>query len=242
MQTINLDYLQLQDGQQLLDLGCGHGRHTHAAYFHARCQAVGLDLGFDDICVARQGFLANPDLEPQTGHARRYDLMVGDALQLPFKYQQFERLICSEVLEHIPDYQAALSEIWRITKPGGRIGISVPHRWPEKICWLLSDDYHNTPGGHVRIFNAAALRADFEALGFHFERRHLSHGLHTPYWWLRCAVGVNNDRNIFVRAYKKLLEIEILKNPPVLRLISKLADRLMGKSVVLYFTKPDQKA
>ena len=44
MQTINLDRLDLQDGHTLLDLGCGHGRHTHAAYFHKRCQAVGLDL------------------------------------------------------------------------------------------------------------------------------------------------------------------------------------------------------
>jgi hypothetical protein len=70
----------------------------------------------------------------------------------------------------------------------------------------------------------------------------LSHGLHSPYWWLRCAVGVTNEHNIFVRGYKKLLEIEIMKNPPVLRLISKLADRLMGKSVVLYFTKPDPQA
>ena len=98
MQTINLDRLDLQDGHTLLDLGCGHGRHTHAAYFHKRCQAVGLDLGFDDVKITRAGFEANPDLEPQTGAARRYDLMVGDALNLPFEDDHFDRLICSEVL------------------------------------------------------------------------------------------------------------------------------------------------
>jgi hypothetical protein len=53
---------------------------------------------------------------------------------------------------------------------------------------------------------------------------------------------VNNDTNLLVRGYKKLLEIEILKNPLPLRLLSKLADPLMGKSVVMYFTKPDNAA
>ena len=239
MQTIKLNTLDLQDGHALLDLGCGHGRHTHAAFFHARCRAVGLDLGFEDVQITRNGFLANPDLEPQTGSPRRYDLTVGDALNLPFDDDSFDRLICSEVLEHIPDYQGALTEIWRVVKPGGRIGISVPHRWPEQICWLLSEEYHNTPGGHVRIFRKADLRTDVEALGFRFRKQHLMHGLHSPYWWLRCAVGVTNDRNLLVRGYKKLLEIEILKNPLPLRALSAVADPLMGKSIVMYFDKPE---
>ena len=235
MQTINLERLDLQDGHIILDVGCGRGRHTHAAYFHKRCTALGLDLGFDDVLTTRDGFLGNPDLEPQIGGPRRYGLTVGDALALPFPDQSFDRLICSEVLEHIPDYRAAIAEIKRVIKPGGRVGISVPFGWPEKICWMLSEDYHNTPGGHVRIFRRRELQADFETQGFRFLHRHLTHGLHSPYWWLRCAVGVDNDRNFLVRAYKKLLEVEILSNPLLLRLLSKIADPLMGKSLVMYF-------
>ena len=90
----------------------------------------------------------------------------------------------------------------------------------------------------MRIFRAPDLRADFEALGFTYRGKHLKHGLHSPYWWLRCAVGVNNDKNLLVRGYKKLLEVEILKNPLPLRALSALADPLMGKSVVMYFDKP----
>ena len=238
MQTINFDRLGLEDGHIILDLGCGQGRHTHAAYFYKRCTALGLDIGFEDVAHTAEGFAAYPDLAPQIGAPRRYGLMVGDALALPFANHYFDRLICSEVLEHIADYHAAIDEIWRVTKPGGRIGISVPHHWPEWICWLLSHSYHNTPGGHLRIYKKRDLQADFEARGFQFEHHHLAHGLHSPYWWLRCAVGVNNDRNILVRAYRKILEAEILSNPLVLRLISKLADPIMGKSLVLYFTKP----
>ena len=68
--------------------------------------------------------------------------------------------------------------------------------------------------------------------------KHLKHGLHSPYWWLRCAVGVNNNKNLLVRGYKKLLEVEILQNPLPLRVLSALADPLMGeKSIVMYFDK-----
>ena len=49
---------------------------------------------------------------------------------------------------------------------------------------------------------------------------------------------MNNDQNLLVRSYKKLLEVEILKNPMPLRILSALADPLMGKSMVMYFDKP----
>jgi SAM-dependent methyltransferase len=238
MQTINLDKLDLQDHQLAIDLGCGLGRHMHAMYFHRRCIAVGIDLGLEDIKATREGFKNAPDLEPQIGAPRHYVLSAGDATQLPFADGKFDRLICSEVLEHIPDVERAIDEIWRIMKPGSRIGISVPRAWPEKICWLLSDDYHNEPGGHVRIFNARALRHSFEQRGFVFSGKHHAHGLHSPYWWLKCLVGVKNDRNLFVRLYHKILVVEILQNPWYLKLISKITDPLMGKSVVLYFNKP----
>ncbi len=238
MQTIRLDLLNLADQHRALDLGCGRGRHMHQMYYHCRCHAVGLDMGFEDVCSTRQGFENHPDLEPQTGPMRRFSLVVGDATQLPFPDASFDRLICSEVLEHIPDFEVAIAEIWRIMRPGSRIGISVPRNWPEKICWLLSEDYHNAPGGHVRIFNAQKLRRAFEATGFKFVTKHHAHGLHSPYWWLKCLVGVKNDGNFFVRAYHRLLVAEILHNPWYIRWLSKLADPLMGKSVVLYFDKP----
>ena len=93
---------------------------------------------------------------------------------------RFDRLICSEVLEHIPDYQGALTEIWRVVKPGGKIGISVPHRWPEQICWLFLGRISQHAGRPCADFRAPDLRADFEALGFTYRGKHLKHGLHSP--------------------------------------------------------------
>lgn len=238
MQTIRLGLLGLSDQHSALDLGCGRGRHMHQMYFHSRCRAVGIDLGLEDVLLTRRGFEENPDLEPRTGAPRSFQLGVGDATQLPFSSESFDRLICSEVLEHIPDFEAAVDEIWRVTKAGGRIGISVPRQWPEKICWWLSDDYHNEPGGHIRIFNAIELRRHFEKRGFKFTHKHYAHGLHSPYWWLKCFIGVKNEAHWAVRLYHRILVAEILRNPLPLRLLSWFADPLMGKSVVLYFDKP----
>ncbi|MBE8191435.1 MAG: class I SAM-dependent methyltransferase [Alphaproteobacteria bacterium] len=231
MRTIDFDTLHLSDKQTLLDVGCGRGRHTHAAYMFAQAHAIGIDLGFDDVKATRDGFTET------LGAQDRYGALSGDALHLPFADASFDRLICSEVLEHIPDYYAAIAEMHRVVKIGGRIGISVPHRWTEQICWWLSRDYHNTTGGHIRIFKSHELIEDFETQGFRLYHKHLAHGLHTPYWWLRCALGVANDKPLLVRGYKKLLEIEIMKNPAILRPLSMLADRLCGKSIVLYFEK-----
>ncbi|MBX3492181.1 MAG: class I SAM-dependent methyltransferase [Parvibaculum sp.] len=235
MQTIDLNVLGLRDGQRALDLGCGAGRHVHAMYYHAECHVVGIDLGFDDVKRTREGFGICPDMDPQT--RRSFSLSVGNALSLPFPDASFDKIVCSEVLEHIPDYKQAVAEIDRILKPGGTLAVSVPRFFPEWVCWKLSDDYHNEPGGHVRIFQESELKGAVESRGLSFFHRHFAHGLHSPYWWLKCAVGVKREDVKLVNLYKRFLEWDILEGPWLTRTLEKLAGPLMGKSVVLYFTK-----
>ncbi|MAU59959.1 class I SAM-dependent methyltransferase [Parvibaculum sp.] len=235
MQTIDLNVLGLRDGQRALDLGCGAGRHVHAMYYHAQCHVVGLDLGYEDVRKTRDGFGSCPDMDPET--QRAFSLTVGNALSLPFPDASFDKVLCSEVLEHIPDYKQAVAEIDRILKPGGTLAVSVPRFWPEWVCWALSDDYHNEPGGHVRIFRESELKGAVEARGLSFFHRHFAHGLHSPYWWLKCAVGVKREDVKLVNLYKRFLEWDILQRPWLTRTLEKIAGPLMGKSVVLYFTK-----
>jgi len=237
MQTVKLDALPLEDGTRFLDLGCGEGRHMHAAYYMARLHAVGVDLGFEEVRRTREGFEVHPD---PSGEPQRFSLAVADALHLPFADESFDVIVCSEVLEHIPDYAQALREITRILKPGGKLAISVPRYWPEWICWKLSEHYHNTPGGHVRIFRPQPLRRDVERNGFAFRGRHWAHGLHSPYWWLKCAFWAQRDTLWLIRQYHKLLVWDIMKRPWLTRALEAIAAPLMGKSVVLYFDKQSQ--
>ncbi|NWG47193.1 MAG: class I SAM-dependent methyltransferase [Alphaproteobacteria bacterium] len=235
MLTVDLSTLDLAPGQRVLDLGCGQGRHVHGLYYAGALDVVGVDLSHADLVRTRQGFEACPDLEaPET---RSFSLAVADALHLPFADASFDRIVCSEVLEHIPDYEAALAEIRRVLKPGGLLAVSVPRFWPEWICWKLERRYHETPGGHVRIFRDASLRRDVEARGFRAFRRHWAHGLHSPYWWLQCALWDRRETSFLVRQYHKLLVWDILKRPRLTRALDAILSPLMGKSVVLYFTK-----
>jgi hypothetical protein len=114
----------------------------------------------------------------------------------------------------------------------------VPRWFPEIVNWKLSEEYHNNPGGHIRIYTEEELRDKVTKAGLVFDGRDHAHGLHSPYWWLKCAVGVRNDDHPLPKAYHRLLVWEITKNPKPLQWAGKVLDPLIGKSLVLYFTKP----
>ncbi len=236
MMTIRLDALDLPDGARILDLGCGRGRHLHGLYWHERAyDVVGLDLDETDLGAAIDGFF---ELPPPPGEPPRSAVFsVGDAEALPFDDHSFDAVICSEVLEHLPDVDAALAEITRVLKPGGRFACSVPRYWPEAICWALSDAYPNTPGGHVRIFRTRALRRQVSAHGYTAYKRHWAHGLHSPYWWLQCAKWDTKETSRSVAAYRKFLEWDLLQQPRLTRWMEAALNPVMGKSVALYFRK-----
>lgn len=160
-----------------------------------------------------------------------------DALCLPLADHSVDALVCSEVLEHIPDYRAALDEIRRVLRPGGLLCVSVPRAWPERLCWLLSRDYHQAPGGHLRIFNARRLQAEIERRGFIAYYRHGAHALHAPYWWLQCLFWSTRERNWLVRAWHRLLVWDMLSAPWLTRALERVLNPWLGKSVVLYFRR-----
>ena len=155
----------------------------------------------------------------------------------PFADHTFDKVICSEVLEHIPDYAGALTEIQRVLKPGGLFCASVPRSWPEKICWFFSDAYHQVEGGHLRIFKARELKGQIESLGFTSFHRHWAHALHSPFWWLKCVFWNSQDENWLIKQYHRFLVWDLMDRPLFTRTLEKLLNPIMGKSVVMYFKK-----
>ena len=234
MKTVDFSRLPLEDGDVVLDLGCGEGRHVISAYVEANVHSFGVDLSLDDLQTTRDKFadFAEPD-----NQAKSFGLSSANALQLPFADDTFDKVICSEVLEHIPDYRGALREVERVLKPGGMFCASVPRRWPEKICWVLSDAYYKVPGGHLRIFRSNELRDEIEHLGFTHYYRHWAHALHAPFWWLKCLFWKSQDTNWLVKQYHRLLVWDLLENPALTRILEKSMNPIMGKSVVMYFRK-----
>ena len=163
--------------------------------------------------------------------------VLGNSYKLPFKDDEFDLIVCSEVLEHLHEYNDALKEIKRVLKPRGYFLASVPAYLPEKICWMLSNDYQKEPGGHLRIFKRDPLIKEIEAHGFDCFDYERFNSLHSPYWWLKCAVGVKNDNHPLVTRYRKLLEREITHHPASLAVAEKLLAPVLGKSRIVYGTK-----
>ena len=233
MLTVDYDRLGMRAGELLLDLGAGGGRHAYGAFARG-ARVVALDRSEADAkdCAA---FLAALVEEADHGDAAS---MVGDALRLPFPDATFDRVICAEVLEHVPDDRAAMAEIARVLRPGGTAAVTVPRFWPELMCWALSDEYHLVEGGHVRIYRLGELRRRLQAAGLRPAGVGLAHGLHTPYWWLKCAGGVGNDTHPLVRAYHRLLVWDIEADRPLpTRLAEAALNPLLAKSIVVYLEK-----
>ncbi len=166
MITADLRRAGLRSGHKVLDIGCGSGRHTAEAYGHDRVIAVGADRNRNDLQAARERLEFHDRLKAHGGGF--WCLAATDALALPFRRQCFDVVICSEVLEHIPDHHRAMQEIVRVVKPGGALVVSVPRWFPEKICWALSQEYHRANQGHVRIYRTKSLRALLENCGVVF--------------------------------------------------------------------------
>jgi SAM-dependent methyltransferase len=165
--------------------------------------------------------------------------MRGDAYALPFPDASFVRVVAAEILEHIPDDTRAMAELVRVLRPGGLAAITVPRWLPEQVCWALSDDYHTVEGGHVRIYRGHELAAKLGSAGLEPLDRHHAHGLHSPYWWLKCAVGVRNDDHVLPRLYHRLLVWDITHRPLVTRVAERVLNPLIGKSLVVYLRKPE---
>ena len=231
MLTVDFKYFPLNDGERLLDLGCGEGRHAINAYIAGNIDVFAVDLSFSDLAIAQE----RQQPFAQKNRAKSFHLQCADALKLPFPDHCFDKIICSEVLEHLPDYQGALKEIRRILTPGGKIAISVPRAWPERICWALSSAYHQVEGGHLRIFNSQSLNNEVENLGLKRYRRHWAHALHSPFWWLKCALWSNQDESRLIRGYHKLLVWDLMQKPWLTQSLEKLLNPILGKSVVMYY-------
>ena len=107
----------------------------------------------------------------------------------------------------------AIQELVRVLRPGGTMALTVPRWLPEVICWQLSRDYHDTPGGHIRIYRADELRDKVLAHGLTLTHTHHAHALHSPYWWLKCAVGTEKSEHPAVVAYHKLLVWDMMGRP-----------------------------
>lgn len=175
---ILLDYLELQAGQRVLDGGCGMGFYLLAMSRLRRLHLVGLERDSRRLHWAqRAGLHAESDDSDDSDES--IHLLHGDISCTGLAPESFQRVLLSEVLEHLPDDQAALHEAYRLLEPGGILAISVPHAtypfWWDPInrIWTGLGGHPLRQGplvgiwtDHQRLYTPADLVQRVESAGF----------------------------------------------------------------------------
>ncbi len=160
------------NGEKIMDLGCGTGYYL----FLLSSLSVKLDLvGFDNDKKAL-------DEAKESLKERNIKFILGDSRILPFRENSFDKIVASEVLEHIEDDEKALSEIYKILKPNGLFVISTPSiNYPffwDPINWTLQHLFnaHIQKGffsgiwnNHMRLYGKKDLEIKFKNAGFEIE-------------------------------------------------------------------------
>jgi len=121
MITVDFHELKLKPGSHVLDAGCGSGRHLRALAKLPGLKIVGVDRNPADVDEAVKALKKMPD-----ALSTDYSVTCADITRLPFADGSFDCVICSEVLEHIPEHEAALKELVRVLKSRGTLVVSVP--------------------------------------------------------------------------------------------------------------------
>jgi SAM-dependent methyltransferase len=238
--TVDFERFPIGPADRVLDLGCGAGRHAFEV-LRRGANVVALDLSDAELGgVAGMLWAMREAGEAPDGAGGT--VVRADALRLPFPDGAFTRVIASEILEHVPDDRNAIREITRVLRPGGIAAVTVPRWWPERVCWALSERYHNVPGGHVRIYARRDLVGKLRRTGLTPVGTHHAHALHAPYWWLKCLLGEGSEDHRAVQAYYRLLVWDIERRPAVTRTIERALNPVLGKSLVLYLRKPREAA
>ena len=228
--TVDLERLRVRPGEKLLDAGCGEGRHCFGA-LERGAHVVGLDL---DLASLKANSL---NLKQRASECDRLGALIhGNTFRLPFADGTFDKVICSEVMEHVHDYRGAARELARVTRPGGCLAITIPTATSESLYLHVGDDYFESPGGHIRIFRPRQLALGLAEAGLATIGVGFAHALHTPYWVLRSIAGLPRaDENALVQLYRRFLLLATQSQ--FLTRLEKVLNYCFPKSLILYAEK-----
>lgn len=157
MHKLIKQHVQQLKPKRLLDAGCGKG-YTGKSVLKYCKEYYGFDLSSTAVKIAQKR-LENGNFE------------VGSITKLPYENEYFDCVICSEVLEHIPNYKIAISELSRVTRFGKNIIVTLPNRINPDMKWRLfwkgqytSQIYDNPP--HYRFLSKEFKNYDLEIIDF----------------------------------------------------------------------------
>jgi len=233
MLTVDFDRLAVQEGEIVLDAGCGQGRHSFE-FMERGALVYSMDLDMESLRKARYT-LAYMVKSGDAHEKSRYFVHSGDALSLPYRDGSFDKIICSEVMEHVSDDEKACMEFSRVLKRHGRIAITVPTYFSESIYDLLTYEYFSSPGGHIRKYFPERLAGLMRRNGLEIYSISFKHSFHTLWWLIRCVAGLHLENHPLTGAYHRFLCLTMKSD--FMKRVESFFDYFFPKSIVLYAWK-----
>src|SRR4030042_1210277 len=114
----------------------------------------------------------------------RVNLLVASGERLPFADGSFDRVVCTEVLEHVPNDRLLVNEFVRVLRPGGTIAVRVPHTYAEAITWWLLALQRFRLEETLRIYRRRQVVDLLKAVGLQIYARRYRHSLESLRWLL----------------------------------------------------------
>ena len=234
-QSIDPALLDIAPADRVIDLGCGTGRHV-LELAKRPADIIGADLSRHDLRAAR--YLL--EIMRRRGEVRaRVHWLQTAGERLPFKSASFDRVICTETLEHVDDDSVLARELVRVLKPGGILAVSVPDEYSERLFWKLSRNYRTHAGGHVRIYSRRDIVRLLRDAGLAPYAVRYRHSLETLYWLSHIAFWSDwGKQGPITRAFRNLLDSQRARQSRIVTALDDIGNRVLPKSIVVYSRKP----
>lgn len=197
-----LSLLNARKNEVILDIGCGSGVYTKEL-IKKGSKVTAIDIAETYLSQTKK----------LVGRTKRLQLVAADATKLPFKRNTFDKVLFTEVIEHIPQYEKSLREIHRVIKPNGTVTISTPSRFsPLNIAYEIkrkinrysyNEHIHEfTPGEFLRLIQKYFVVEKFVFTNFFF-----------PYPFDQIAIHISSKR--FIKILTKAEQF--MQNHPLLK-------------------------
>jgi len=223
-----LSYLQNKNGAKILDAGCGRGFYM---------KALDQMLENAEICGCELNKEYIGELKKYNSIKNKITIKNASINKIPYPDKYFDFIICSEVLEHVPDDIGALGELTRVLKDNGNMLVTVPaknypflwdplnfilerlFRWhvPSRIHWLAG-----IWADHLRLYKIEEIEKKVVDTGLVIEKKQTATYISLPFiHFLLYGVGKNiikyklatNDFNRFNLDAKESLLLKIVRLP-----------------------------
>jgi ubiquinone/menaquinone biosynthesis C-methylase UbiE len=234
LHSIDMDILGLSRGERILDVGCGTGRHVVEAA-RSKCFFVGVDFNRGELQTLR-AIIYHQSIE---GKMRgRGSPVQADGAVLPFRDAVFDRVMATEVFEHVPDEHMMMRELARVLRPGGTIAVSVPDMRSEVIVWGIALSHRQRPGEHVRIFRHQQMVDLLQENGLKVYTRRYRQSMESLFWILALTSKKGTIRRKTAVALRRFLDRHTNANSRRLNQVENIGNYIIPKSAVFYARKP----